>query len=77
MPDNRSVMPDVPFVMSDSRSVMSDLTWDLLSKFLVPVPGGRLLAPQGAWEMLRSPAVLRWTRCQDFGGIIPFSQSVT
>ena len=38
---------------------MPDLIWDLLSKFLVTVPGGRRLAPQGAGEMLRSPAGLR------------------
>ena len=42
-----------------------DLIEHLLSKFLVTVPGGRRLAPQGAWEMLRSPAGLRGTWCQE------------
>ena len=41
-----------------------DLIEHPLSTFLVPVPGGRRLAPQGAWEMLRSPAGLRVTWCQ-------------
>ena len=32
---------------------------DLIPMTLFTVPEGRRLAPQGAWEMLRSPAVLR------------------
>ena len=36
-----------------------DLIEHPLSTLPVLVPGGRRLVPQGAWEMLRSPAVLR------------------
>ena len=38
-----------------------DLIEHPLSRLPVTVLGGRWLAPQGAGEMLRSPAVLRWT----------------
>ena len=36
-----------------------DLIEHPLSTLPVSVPVGRRLAPQGAWEMLRSPAALR------------------
>ena len=43
--------------------MIGKLALDLIEHplFTLPVlvPGGRRLVPQGAWEMLRSPAVLR------------------
>ena len=38
---------------------MPDIDRAFYIKSLFPVPEGRRLAPQGAWEMLRSPAALR------------------
>ena len=42
-----------------------DLIEHPLSRLPVTVLGGRWLAPQGAWEMLRSPAVLRGPGVKD------------
>ena len=42
-----------------------DLIEHPLSTLPVSVPGGWRLAPQGAWEMLRSPAVLRGPGVKD------------
>ena len=43
-----------------------DLIEHPLSTLLVEVPEGWRLAPQGAWEMLRSPATLRGPGVKDW-----------